>query len=71
MGEKQTDGRNEGGNMVNGEIPNQEKSDFLLIYNTVLEISVISFVMDCISLAQGVALFRRYSLVRVGVSLWA
>lgn len=33
------DGRKEGEDMINGEIPNQEKLDYLLIYNTVSVLS--------------------------------
>lgn len=48
--QRQTDGKSKGGNMVNGEIPNQEKKD---VYNIILKISVLSFVMVCYAWPNG------------------
>lgn len=39
--------------MVNGEIPNKEKKDYLLVYSIILKISVLSFVMVCYAWPKG------------------
>lgn len=51
--QRQTDGRSKGGKMVNGEIPNKEKKDYLLVYSIILKISVLSFVMVCYAWPKG------------------